>query len=170
MTVHAIATRFEASGTTAVSIPHTGDLPIFSDNVIPSLLIHLGVIDLTTTTPSLNLSSVFLDAGRLERLLASPQASSVNSSPEKSVPKEGPILNEEQAFVLRASAIDACELIVSTAHSLEDDEVVGTDGTNLSWLKDITLPEVDAWLWSVAKDRPDYRALERFVQRATTYY
>ncbi|KAI0700888.1 hypothetical protein BC835DRAFT_1411750 [Cytidiella melzeri] len=171
LTLHAIALRFGSTTTPSIPIPRTDNLPVFSDNVIPSLLIHLGVIDLSTSLPSLGLASLFPEASQaetLDPLLAlSPTPLPTKT---KTVPKEGPLLTAEQAFALRASAIDACELIVETARNLSDDELLGRDGTDLAWLKKITLPEIDAWLWSVAKDRADYRALERFAERGTVYF
>ena len=77
----------------------------------------------------------------------------------------GPLLTVEQAYVLRAAAIDACELIVARARTLDVGGEVG-----LEWVREITLPELDAWIWAVAKDRPDYRKLERFALRNTAYF
>jgi hypothetical protein len=135
------------------------------------MLIHLGVMDLSTSSPSLGLTTLFPQANQkttLDLLLSlSPPASSATP---KSIPKQGPSLTADQAFILRASAIDACELIVETARNLTDGELKGENGADHGWLKNITLPQVDAWLWSVAKDRADYRALERFAERDTVYY
>ncbi|KAI0344610.1 hypothetical protein BDW22DRAFT_1354709 [Trametopsis cervina] len=171
LTLHAIALRFGASPNPPIPIPRTDNLPVFSDNVIPSLLVHLGVLDLSTSIPSLKLASLFPEANTkdtLDALLA--LAPPPPPTKPKSIPKEGPLLTAEQAFTLRASAIDACELIVKTARNLQSDELIRPDGTDVSWLKKITLPELDAWIWSVAKDRADYRALERFAQKGTTYF
>lgn len=77
-----------------------------------------------------------------------------------SPPTEGPILTTDQACVLRAAAVDACEMIVEKAHELNEP----------CWLKDIELPKLDMWLWSIAKDRADYRRLERFVLRDTVFF
>ena len=160
-------------------IPRTENIPIFSDNVIPSMLVHLGVIDLSTSKPSLGLTKIFPDASNpetLTSLLSHPEPADTPKEPKgtktKAVPKEGPILSVEQAFALRAAAIDACELIVQTARNLTDDEISQKekDSVSLKWLKEITLPELDAWIWAVAKDRPDYRKLERFVLTNTTYF
>ena len=171
LTIHALLLRYPNQPDPTVPVPSTITLPIFSDNVIPSMLIHLGVIDLSASTPSLDLAHLFPDArseDSLQRLLALPPEG--HKDPKKGVPKEGPILTTEQAYILRAAAIDACELIVDTAHSLKDDELQGLDGVDLHWLREITLPELDAWLWAVAKDRPDYRQLERFALRNTVYF
>jgi hypothetical protein len=175
LTLHAITLRFQTSPNAGVPVPRTENLPVFSDNVIPSLLVHLGVIDLSTSVPAMGLRDIFPSAGTpdtLETLLAlapSPPSEQTKSG-KKAPPKEGPILTFEQAFALRAAAVDACELIVQTAHNLTEQELQGEDGKSLAWLKTITLPEVDAWIWAVAKDRADYRGLERFAVRKTTYF
>jgi hypothetical protein len=83
----------------------------------------------------------------------------------KSVPLEGPILTVDQSYILRAAAIVACEQIVNVARS-PDTELP----ENLEWISDITLPLLDMWLWSVAKDRQDYRQLERFVLKDTVFF
>lgn len=133
------------------------------------MLIHLGVLDLSACDPSLK--GTFEGAGApqaLEALLAhapDPVEGTAKSA-VKVVPKEGPVLTTEQSYILRAAAIDACELIVKTARSMDREEL-RKDG--LEWVKDIILPDVDTWLWAVAKDRPDYRRLDRFMHRCRFY-
>ena len=169
LTLHTIALRLGRSDSSAVPVPRTDHLPIFSDNVIPSLLIHLGVIDLRTADASLRLPQLFPEAQNPERLgalLAAAQPEEPVVAKIKSVPDEGPLLTVEQAYVLRAAAIDACELIVQYAKTLD----VSGATEDLSWMKNMTLPELDAWVWAVAKDRPDYRKLERFALRDTAYF
>lgn len=196
LTLHSIALRFGSSSssnststspegitsTNTIPIPRTNNLPIFSDNVIPSLLVHLGVIDLSTSTPSLGLTTLFPNANNpetLQALLGSAPLSSPSQEDKKkpkAVPEAGPTLTTEQAFILRAAAIDACELIVQTAKNLTDEELSALSpasvesSTDLKWLKEITLPEVDAWIWAVAKDRTDYRRLPRFALLNTTFF
>jgi len=176
LTIHSIARRFDGAGDhSSVSIPvprGTDNLPIFVDNVIPSLLVHLGVVDLSTSTPSLGLAGLFPDTGspeKLETLLAEAAAPAENAKAArdrpKEVPEEGPELTTEQAYVLRAAAVDACERIVQLAKGLD----VG-GRADLGWMGELRAPEVDAWLWAVAKDRPDYRRLTRFVLRDTPYF
>ncbi|KAH8079438.1 hypothetical protein BXZ70DRAFT_1012631 [Cristinia sonorae] len=179
LTIHAVAARFGTASPPPFPLPPTSDLPVFSDNVLPSLLVHLGVIDLTTSHTAYGLTSIFADASNsesIETLLALPPPSSAETTASgkkiKVVPKEGPILSTTQAFVLRAAAIDACNLIVETARNLSIEEItaLAPEGAALAWIKDITLPGLDAWIWSVAKDREDYRRLERFVLRGTPYF
>jgi len=166
-------------------------LPVFADNVLPSILIHLGVIDLSTAAPAL--ATLFHAAGegdgggaaaavanrpahtRMALLLAAvPETSAPPARTGKvsttttvlaaPVPVEGPTPTPVQAYVLRAAAIEACERIVAHAH------VMSAAGRGAPWLKDVTLPDLDNWLWAIAKDRADYRALPRFALRDTPFF
>lgn len=162
--LHAIKLRFGSTQPTKVPIPDTSTLPIFSDNVVPSLLTHLGVIDLSDALQ--NLSSKFpVKAEALDTLLASVDtlrnSGNIIAALPKDPPKDGPVLTEEQAYVIRAAAIDACEQIVETARVLEGAP---------QWVQSLKLPELDMWIWAVAKDRSDYRQLGRFVLRATIMF
>jgi len=164
--IHAVTVRFRSSSPPPFPIPETSQIPVFTDNVLPSLLIHLGVIDLSSA--SHELESKFPNASSLEKLsslLAEASPSTDMDKDLKSVPPEGPILTVEQSYILRAAAIAACEQIVNVARS-PDTELP----EDLEWISDITLPLLDMWLWSVAKDRQDYRQLERFVLKDTVFF
>ncbi|THH29625.1 hypothetical protein EUX98_g4568 [Antrodiella citrinella] len=172
LTIHAVAARYSTEDPPPLPLPRTSELPVFSDNVIPSLLIHLDIIDLTTSYPTFNLLSIFPDAHKEETVNALLAVAPPQGEKVKWTPKEGPVLTTEQAYILRAAAVDACNLIVETARNLSDGEIQAraADGSSLAWLKEITVPQVDAWIWAVAKDRADYRRLERFVLRNTPYF
>ncbi|KAG1771145.1 hypothetical protein EV702DRAFT_655950 [Suillus placidus] len=164
--IHAVKIRFGSSP--PFPIPSTVQAPVFTDNVLPSLLVHLGVLDLTGAT-SHGLHTLFPGAeseDKINTLLALPLEASqvVAQDTKKTPPKDGPILTTEQAFVLRAAAVHACEKIVEYARG------DGQTSEEQIWLKDITVPELDIWLWAVAKDRPDYRKLERFVLQGTVFF
>lgn len=162
--IHAIVLRFATSK--AVPLPETSTLPVFSDNVLPSMLVHLGVIDLSECTVG-SLKGIFLDSkDQLNAFLSSGPVPSEAAGANKAPPKEGPHLSKEEAYVLRASAVDACELIVGAARVIE----VPEDEEKQAWLRNINLPQLDGWLWAVAKDRLDYRSLERFVETSTVFY
>jgi len=129
------------------------------------MLIHLGVIDLSTSP---QLSTLFPGAGSPENLKVLLEAWNGQESSLKVVPKEGPILTSDQAYILRAAAVDACELIIEVARSLPA-EFLPDDGS-LDWVKQISLQDLDMWIWAVAKDRPDYKQLERFVLKNTVFF
>ncbi|OAX36088.1 hypothetical protein K503DRAFT_721947 [Rhizopogon vinicolor AM-OR11-026] len=166
--IHAVKIRFGSVPSPPFPIPNTDRAPAFSDNVLPSILVHLGVLDLSGAT-SHGLHKLFPDAtseDKINTLLDLPPEASqaVAQDTKKMPPKEGPVLTKEQAYILRAAAVYACEKIV---------EYVRGDGQlseEQTWMKDITSPALDTWLWAIAKDRPDYRKLERFVLRDTVFF
>lgn len=163
--IHAVTLRFGKISPPPFPISDTSCSPVFTDNVLPSLLIHLGVIDLASA--SNELSTLFPEAKSADKLRSLLAEAPPKVDAEKETTKtEGPILTSKQSYILRAAAIDACELIVDYARSIETSQL--TD--DLEWIKDITLPQLDMWLWAVAKDRPDYRALERFVLKDTVFF
>ena len=155
--IHLVNLRFSSSPHDFV-VPDTSQFPVFSDNVVPSILVHLGIIDLSSAT--LGLDKAFLDVN--PGVLMQPVASAEGTT--GGVPMEGPALTAEQSYALRAAAIHACEVVVSTAQGL------AIADQNLSWVKSITLPELDAWLWAGAKDRVDYRRLGRFSLTNTEFF
>ncbi|KIJ67591.1 hypothetical protein HYDPIDRAFT_108450 [Hydnomerulius pinastri MD-312] len=175
--IHAVTLRFgtTSSHSSGFPLPDTSQVPVFTDNVLPSLLVHLGVLDLSDSRDT-GLQKIFPDAenvAKIDALLALPEDTPITSSsatpdakPKKVPPKEGPVLTSDQAYVLRAAAVDACEKIIAYARSLDE----GSLSEDQKWIKDITLPQLDMWLWAVAKDRTDYRELERFVLRDTVFF
>ncbi|CAE7231499.1 unnamed protein product [Rhizoctonia solani] len=157
--VHAIALRFkDASG---ITIPDTTNLPVFSDNVLPSMLVHLGILDISNGPAGLR--EAFPDTGNPDKINKLYQAPAPSEAKRGTPTRESPLLNARDAYILRAAAVDACEEIVRVAReeAKEDDP---------EWRKNMTLPELDGWLWSVAKDRTDYRDLPRFAERGIAWY
>ncbi|KAH9998497.1 hypothetical protein BJV74DRAFT_877173 [Russula compacta] len=174
--INAISIRFGAKDPPSFPVPHVSHLPVFADNVLPSILIHLGVIDLSTAAsqalislfPTANASASgaaeLAAAAEPAQLLAAPKEVPLAESPARNAIVDGPALTPAQSYVLRAAAIEACERIVERAHAMS------AAGRGAPWLKDVTLPDLDHWLWAVAKDRADYRALPRFVLRNTPFF
>ncbi|EGN99520.1 hypothetical protein SERLA73DRAFT_179571 [Serpula lacrymans var. lacrymans S7.3] len=167
--IYAVTIRFGAGRSPTLPIPDISQTPIFTDNVIPSMLVHLGVVDLSNASHAL--SSIFPEANSAEKLNALlGEAPTKDASEVKLPPIEGPILIPDQAYILRAAAVDACELIVQYARSLDPTFLTSYQGKDLSWIKDIKVPDLNTWLWAGAKDRTDYRELERFVLRDTAFF
>ncbi|KAJ7039243.1 hypothetical protein C8F04DRAFT_1320585 [Mycena alexandri] len=155
--IHAISVRFGSSNPPPLPVPSTSHMPVFSDNVLPSLLVHLGVINISNSP---NLSRLFPQAGSAEQLGALLATAEPGGDAAKILPKDGPTVTASQAYILRAAAIDACELIIEVARTLQEPE----------WLRDIELPALDMWIWAVAKDRTDYRQLARFAAQNTVFF
>jgi len=154
--IHLVNLRFSSSPRDFI-VPDTSQLPVFSDNVVPSILVHLGIIDLSSATLGLDKAFPDVDADALLQPVGPAETT-------KGVPKEGPVLTLEQSYALRAAAIHACEIVVGTARNL-----VIADQSSL-WVNSISLPELDGWLWAGAKDRADYRRLGRFSLRNTEFF
>ncbi|KZT19712.1 hypothetical protein NEOLEDRAFT_1151825 [Neolentinus lepideus HHB14362 ss-1] len=163
--VDGVYIRFHKLSPPPFPIPHATDLPICADNVIPSMLVYLGVIDLSSTTTH-SLSSIFPRPPiSIDSLLDEAHSSSTSDQYSfTEPPKEGPVLTMEQAFLLRAASIEACEVIVQVARGLK------VEGEEAAWIKEITLLDVDTWLWAVAKDREDYRKLDRFALKGMDFF
>ncbi|GJJ06286.1 hypothetical protein Clacol_000477 [Clathrus columnatus] len=154
-------------------------LPAFRDmaivdgqhNVIPSILVHLRILDLSTAhspslkkafNSSLSLSNIdVLLSASPDKDFTSEEKRLIRDRARTRIPEEGPVLSSDDAYILRAAAIDACEEIV---------KIAATDETLPDQIKQMTLPELDAWLWAGAKDRSDYRELVRFVERNTIFF
>jgi hypothetical protein len=135
-----------------MAIANASTLPVYSDNVLPSMLVHLGVLDLKSagSLPSCTFSGVAVNGVLLQ---AAPVTGT--NALEVSV-TEGPLVTFHDATVLRAGAVVACERFVHLSRT--------------RFGRELTLPQIDAWLWSVAKDRPDYRSLPRFSLRNTVFF
>lgn len=115
----------------------------------------------------MELPSSFTEGDDIEKFLASAQSvkeDEVVARLPKDPPREGPSLTVEQAYIWRAAAVDACEMMIEAL------QAVSTETPELQWMKKVTTTDLDIWLWAVAKDRPDYRKLERFVLRNTVMF
>ncbi|KAF8274590.1 hypothetical protein EI94DRAFT_1713794 [Lactarius quietus] len=163
--INGVSIRFGAKDPSPFPVPQTSHLPVFTDNVLPSILIHFGIIDLSTA--ALALAALFPGAGADDSTLSALFAGAPEPAgrvAKKLVPVDGPTPTTAQSYVLRAAAVEACERIVAHARAMS------TAGRGAPWLGDITLPDLDNWLWAVAKDRADYRALPRFALRNTLFF
>ncbi|CEH13493.1 hypothetical protein CBOM_01413 [Ceraceosorus bombacis] len=133
--------------------PSTKTLPMFVDNVLPTMLIQLGLLDTS------NVSSSFanLKAFRPVRVRA-PHTDSEGAKAQHEAVEEGPRLSAEEAYVIRASALDAGSFIVKRAH-----ELAQQDAPKYEWLGALTEADLDGYLWSVAKDDASLRQVPRLT-------
>ncbi|KZT43676.1 hypothetical protein SISSUDRAFT_1014162 [Sistotremastrum suecicum HHB10207 ss-3] len=153
--IRSVSKRFASTSPAPFPIPDTENIPIMSDNVIPSMLVHLGVLDLAHAK-----------FGALHSLFAPTNAAQLLSAPLADgtlAVSPSPSLSAAEAYILRAAAITACDEIVAVAREMELAE-------ELKWIRTVSVPQTDMWLWGVAKDRPDYRSLPRFAQIGTAFY
>ena len=144
---------------------------MFSDNVLPSMLVHFGALDVSESAYQAHRTAFAeLDVqGNLKYIPTDLQGGTAGrgsgGSPELPSVEEGPVLNEEEAYALRAAAVDVCELLGETAKKL----ILGDHLEANEWVKKLTLPELDVWLWAVAK-KGRLRSLTRFAQPRTVMY
>ncbi|KAI9458555.1 hypothetical protein F5148DRAFT_1150989 [Russula earlei] len=179
--INAVNVRFGARDPSPFPVPQTSHLPVFADDMLPSILIHLGIIDLSTAAPALARlfpapATATSAADAVAVAAAADPALSLAAAPETAtraadaVPVvDGPVLTPAQAYVLRAAAIEACERIVACARDMGaavERGGGGGGGGAPPWLKDVTPPDLNNWLWAVANDR----ALPGFVLRNTTFF
>ncbi|RIA86704.1 hypothetical protein C1645_696732 [Glomus cerebriforme] len=100
------------------------DLTLCADSIIPTMLNHLNIINLTP------LLKQYFDDGK-------------------------EITNIQDAYRLRAAAVDAFEIIVSRAKELGRNE--------------INLMDLNEYIWKLGKEE-NYRKLERLVFRNTVFF
>lgn len=170
--LHALVLRFTpsdpAGAKPVIPLPDTSAIPVFSDNVLPSMLVHLGVLDVSQSAYAAHRSAFAkLDVeGNLAYTPTVVQGGAVGQGSHK-LPEveEGPVFNEEEAYALRAAAVDACELLVKTAKKLH----LESHPEENKWMENLTLPGLDGWLWAVAKEGR-LRSLSRFAQPGTAMY
>ncbi|GJN90455.1 hypothetical protein Rhopal_003466-T1 [Rhodotorula paludigena] len=86
-----ISLRFSAESGLPFRVPAVAELPVFADNVLPTLLIHHDILSLSSSS----------DSALASLSLASPAA-----------------LSRDSATRLRAAAVTACAALVSRAHAL----------------------------------------------------
>jgi hypothetical protein len=125
--LHAIETRFGTVSPPPFPIPNTAAVCFFADGVLSSSLVHLGLIDLTSSaqlsiiSPRTNPGTRFAGIS----VLPPPQQDLVRNTPK--LGKEfGVVLTAEQAYVLRGASIDACAMIIETAAFIATNDVSGT--------------------------------------------
>ncbi|KAJ3539263.1 hypothetical protein NMY22_g4810 [Coprinellus aureogranulatus] len=139
-----ISTRFGSITPPPFPIPDVQSLPISADGVVPSILVRLGIIDLSSSDmlrslwPEVSDEDVRSYLSQQEGVAAGTRV-------------QGPSVSLVQAFCLRAAAIVACETIVEVANS-------------------ISSLQIYAWLQIILKERPDYQACGSIVEKSTTFF
>jgi hypothetical protein len=118
-----------------------GECPIFSDNVIPTILHHLNIIPL----------SVPDDATARQRAIIEGLKEDLRTGRETSL---------QRSFCFRAAAVDVCEIIVRNARGFEGGR---------EWVREMTAEQVDAYLWQIAKE-DGMRDVIRFCDTNTVFF
>lgn len=134
-------TRFSTSKPDLFSFHDIDQLTVFADNVIPTMLHHLSIIPLSISKE------------------ATPQQTNLIQELREDL-RTGRETKYERSYVFRAAAVDACEMIVRMARELPDAP---------SFVKNMTPPELDAYLWQIAK-KGETRDVIRFCDVNTVFF
>ncbi|KAJ3181594.1 hypothetical protein HDU85_003536 [Gaertneriomyces sp. JEL0708] len=148
--------RLSKLETSSPAVPDPSVLPMFVDNVIPTMLVDLGIVDLSECKLA-KLQQWGKESISLRNRIAQGEGANL--------PKvvEGPRLTREEAYVVRAAAVDAGQVVIKRAKELGKE-------ASLEWLGTMTEADLDGYLWSVAKDDPLLRKIPRMVERNTIMY
>ncbi|KAK0550549.1 hypothetical protein OC846_002385 [Tilletia horrida] len=155
------------SAASSLQVPSPATLPMFVDNVIPTMLMHYRILRMGDGAPAA-LSSWAKQAqaeisDQSEQSQAAAAAAAAAAAPGQ-YPVEGPRLSKEDAYRVRAAALDAGTAIVDRI------KVLVASDQSLSWLTNVTEADIDGYLWTVAKDNPTLRKVPRLVERGTVMY
>jgi len=162
--LHAIETRFGTVSPPPFPIPNTAAVCFFADGVLGSSLVHLGLIDFTSSAQLSPLSPRTNPGTKLAGLSVLPPPQDIVRNTPKLVKEFGVVLTAEQAYVLRGASIDACAMIIETATSISTDDGAGTPVR----VKDITLARLDLWARTVVKARLE--DLDIFTQQSSSFF
>ncbi|TIC57693.1 hypothetical protein E3Q04_00292 [Wallemia mellicola] len=127
----------------------TAELPIFSDNVIPSMLLHWGIIEIPESSSHFDETTKRAFKHDEEEYKAIIDGLEQEQQRDLGAVVQGPSLSSSQAALIRSAAVEAVRrMATKSPHS----EV-----------------EFDAYIWSVSK-QDHYRRLVRFSEQNTVYY
>ncbi|PWY98090.1 hypothetical protein BCV70DRAFT_202265 [Testicularia cyperi] len=199
------------STTQLIALPDTtATLPMFVDNVLPTMAVHFGFFCLSgLDSQSQSQSQLQLGGGLKEPLKGivdwirssstSPTKFTIEETMDREdqaavtvkeagagagagsdggiapkLPKEGPTLSPDQAYLVRAATLDLASFVVARAHHLatlsNTNTNTNTDTKNVEWLAEVNQVDLDGYLWAVAKDDPELRKVPRFVQKRTIMF
>lgn len=137
---HSLSLRFPPGSTIKdlPAVPSTSDIPVFVDNVLPSLLLHYGILSTSACQEAdlVALSAAF-SAGAPKSDVSAP------SDP----PLEGPLLSTRCAYAIRGAALTACAQIVEAAHALAT-----SSPETYGWMSSVNEVGLDGFIWSIAKE------------------
>jgi hypothetical protein len=136
-----LSLRFSSSKLELFNFYNIDESPIFSDNVIPTILNHLGIIPFSM--PS--------DANSRQKQIIEELQEDLRT---------GRPTTKERSYIFRAAAVDACEVIVQRAREMSDGK---------PFMKNMTAGQLDAYLWQAAK-QGETRDVTRFCDANTVYF
>ena len=133
--------RFSKSNPELFHFYDIEEIPIFSDNVVPTVLNHLKIIPLLVTKDSTP-RQIGIIEGLQEDL------------------RTGRETTTERSYIFRAAAVDACEIIVQIAREMPNAK---------DFIRNMTAQQIDAYLGKIAK-QGSTRDVIRFCDPNTVYF
>lgn len=130
------------------------NLPISADGVKSTLLIHLGIINISQA-PALKTMWAVPSDDAVRGLLMQPG----EKSTECSLVHIDQSITNLQAFCLRAATVIAADQIAEVANN----------GLGASFPM-VTPRKIDAWFQGIFKERPDYKALSGMVLQDNVFF
>ena len=147
--LNVLHTRFGLITPPPFPIPNVKDLPISADGYTPSVLVNLGIINLSSSESLQNLWPTTSNED-IQALLDQPK-----EEVAARVAQGGPTVTLEQSSRLRGAAIVAAETIA---------EVATQSGGP------VTPSKINLWLQATLKQRADYRAVGGVVVKDTVLF
>ncbi|KAH8088998.1 hypothetical protein HD553DRAFT_152935 [Filobasidium floriforme] len=141
------------------TVPSAHALPMFIDNVLCTMLVHLEILDLSSCTVP-TLSSWNTSANEFRVSVKGKTKEELDGIPKH---VDGPRVMAQEAYTVRAAALDAGKVILERVREIEGREGFG-------WLGTVDEADIDGYLWAVAKDDPVLRKVPRMVERNTIMY
>lgn len=137
------------------SITTQSRLPTVADDYLPSILIHLGILDVSECT----LPSLVSAASAVQtQLLETPGSEQTKDDGvrSESLPIQSIVLPPDAAYSIRAAALYACDVIAQVANA----EEAKSDG---DWKLKVTAAGLSAWFSGTLGQDGGYGKLPVFV-------
>lgn len=116
-------------------MPSADTIPMFIDNVLCTMLVHLEILDLSDcSVPALK--AWHTSAQEFRDKVQGKSADELSAVPKH---VDGPRLNAQEAYTVRASALDAGRVIFGRIQELKTKE-------GLEWLSSVNEADVGEWL------------------------
>lgn len=162
-----IAGRFRSSSDVGqIALSPLDAIPAPADDILPSILIHLAILDLSDCTiPALLGQYSSADPSSL----LAPTHVTADSAKAPTTTTQL-VLSDDEATVLRAASVYVLDAIVSRAKHADRGEGISDEGnTDGSWKTKVTSAGLCAFFSAIVQERNDYRQLPRYVAKGAIF-
>ncbi len=148
--LHALYLRF--GDKPEYGLPNTYTLPMFVDNVLPTLCVWLDLIS-TPDSPAPGIETLvhWIATANCNADLSRDKLDDLTAN------QPGPVLSKDETYAVRAATLNVATHVVARAHALAQQD------SDLAWLAGMNEVDLDGYLWSLAKDDPALRKVPRLV-------